>query len=177
MPVGFIKTPLEIMELILYILARVDGPIDMGNLADLSMCDQGVDYFQFSDALGKLETTGHVVQNEKGEYLITEKGRVNGKTTEEELPYSVRVRCDRNTAAHNRKVQRERQVRSSIKAREDGSGYTVQMILDDESGNVMTLELIAPDQVQADLISQHFQAQPGRLFNVILDELLREDQE
>ena len=30
MPIGFIKSPLEIMELILYIMARVDGAIDMG---------------------------------------------------------------------------------------------------------------------------------------------------
>jgi hypothetical protein len=131
-----------------------------------------VDYFQFSDALGKLESTGHVTRDEGGGIRITEKGRSNGKTTEEELPYSVRVRCDRSIAALNLKLQRARQVRTAIAPRPDGSGYTARMILDDEAGNVMTLEMMAPDRTQAELLCGKYQAQPERLYNTILSQLL-----
>ena len=43
MSIGFIKTPLEIMELLLYIMARTDGGVTMAQLTDLALCDQGVD--------------------------------------------------------------------------------------------------------------------------------------
>lgn len=174
MPVGFIKSQLEIMELILYILARVVCPVDMGQLTELSLCDEGVDYFRFAEALGKLEETGHVTRDGEQKLVITDKGRNNGKTTEEELPYSVRVRCDRNIDVFNRRMLRERQVRTEIETRLDGSGYTVRLILDDDVSNVMTLEMVAPDRTQADLLCSRYMAMPERLYNVILAELLGE---
>ena len=177
MGVGFIKSPLDIMELILYILARVDGPIDLGQLTDLALCDEGVDYFQFSEALDRLESTGHVLRQEDGNLVITEKGRYNGSLTEGELPYSVRVRCDRNIAEVNRLLQRRRLVRTNLSPRSDGSGYTAEMILDDESGNVMRLEMLAPDRTQAELLCQHFSSRPERLYNLLLASLLEEPEE
>lgn len=175
MSIGFIKEPLEIMELILYILARVDGPITMGELTDLALCDEGVDYFQFADALGRLKTTGHVQTDGEDKLLITEKGRTNGKTTEEELPYSVRVRCDRNVAAMNKKLQRARQIRTEVSPRPDGSGYTAKLILDDEQGNVMTLEMLAPDAAQAEILCANYKAKPEEFYNAILMKLLGEE--
>lgn len=174
MSIGFIKTPLEIMELVLYILARTDGGVTMAQLTDLALCDQGVDYFQLVDALGKLEERGHVEAGSDGLLTITPKGRANGKTTEGELPYSVRVRCDKNIAALNRQLQRARQVRTRIVDRPDGSGYTARLILDDEGGNVMTLEMLAPDRTQAQLLCERFQAQPELLYNCILTQLLEQ---
>ncbi|MCC8182542.1 MAG: DUF4364 family protein [Clostridiales bacterium] len=176
MSVGFIKSPLEIMELILYILARVDGPIGLGDLTDLALCDEGVDYFQFADALGKLEETGHVSTDKDGLISITPKGRTNGETTQEELPYSVRVKCDRNVNALNRRLQRARQVRTQASARADGSGYTARMVLDDERGNVMTLEMIAPDRAQAELLCRNYSAHPERLYNRLLSQLLEQEE-
>ena len=48
---GFISDKLEIKFLILYIAARVVGPVPFEVLQDLSMCDGGVDYFRFSECL------------------------------------------------------------------------------------------------------------------------------
>lgn len=177
MSIGFIKTPLEIMELLLYILARTDGGVTMAQLTDLALCDQGVDYFQFVDALSKLEERGHVQTGGDGRIIITPKGRTSGSVTEEELPYSVRVRCDKNVAELNKLLQRARQVRSQIQERPDGSGFTARLILDDEGGNVMTLEMLAPDRAQAELLCRRFQAQPEQIYNSILTQLLAEREE
>lgn len=176
MAAGFIQSPLEVMELILYILARVDGAIDREQLTELALCDDTIDYFQFADAVDRLRTTGHLSVDERGGIRITQKGQVNGKTTESELPYSVRVRCDRNVAAMNRRLQRQRLVRTDLSPRPDGSGYTAEMILDDESGNVMRLEMLAPDRMQAELLCQRFQAHPERIYNVLLSQLLGEEE-
>ena len=71
---GFIHDKLDIKLLVLYILDRAAAAIDFATLTDLSMCDSGVDYFQFAEAAAELLDSGHIAQD--GEfYSITEKGR------------------------------------------------------------------------------------------------------
>ena len=45
---GFIQDQLEIKFLILYIAARVIEPIPFDTMLDLTMCDDAIDYFDFS---------------------------------------------------------------------------------------------------------------------------------
>lgn len=52
---GFIRNPLDVRLLILYILDHLILPVTMAELTDLALCDEGLDYFQFADALGSLE--------------------------------------------------------------------------------------------------------------------------
>lgn len=51
---GFIRDKLEIKFLILYITARVIEPIPFDTVLDLTMCDDGIDYFDFSECLRHL---------------------------------------------------------------------------------------------------------------------------
>ena len=51
---GFIRDKLEIKFLILYITARVIEPIPFDTVLDLTMCDDGIDYFDFSECLRDL---------------------------------------------------------------------------------------------------------------------------
>ena len=48
---GFIHDKLEIKFLILYIASRVIEPIPFDTVLDLTMCDDAIDYFDFSDTL------------------------------------------------------------------------------------------------------------------------------
>ena len=50
---GFIRNPLDVRLLILYILDHLILPVTMAELTDLALCDDGVDYFQFATALGR----------------------------------------------------------------------------------------------------------------------------
>ena len=83
---GFISGRLEIKFLILYIAARVAGPVPFEVLQELSMCDAGVDYFNFSECLADLVRTGHLSQDDQGLYAITKKGLRNSAATESSLP-------------------------------------------------------------------------------------------
>lgn len=74
---GFIRNPLEVRLLILYILDLLISPVTMAELTDLALCDEGVDYFQFATALGALTENGHVAESEDGLLSITEKGHAN----------------------------------------------------------------------------------------------------
>ena len=94
---GFISDKLEIKFLILYIAARLSESVPFEALQELSMCDEGVDYFDFSQCMADLVRTEHLRLTE-GRYAITDKGRSNSAATEDSLPYSVRMQAEKNIA-------------------------------------------------------------------------------
>ncbi len=172
---GFIHDKLDIKFLILYLMDRVAGPVDFAALAELTFCDDGVEYFDFAESVAELVDTGHLaIQDER--YVITDKGRRNGKICESSLAYSVRRRCDRNLAKLNAVLRRNAQVRSEILPREDGS-VTLRLILDDDKGNLMTLDLLTVSEEQAGQLADRFRAQPEKLYENILQTLLETEEE
>ena len=84
---GFIHDKLEIKFLILYIAARVIEPIPFDTVLDLTMCDDGVGYFDFSECLRDLVNTGHLTLSDTGLYAITDKGLRNSQICESSIPY------------------------------------------------------------------------------------------
>ncbi len=67
---GFIHDKLDIKFLVLYLLSRTQAPIDFVTLTDLAMCDEGVDYFLFTQAVSELVESEHLlVEGER--YSIT----------------------------------------------------------------------------------------------------------
>lgn len=172
---GFIHDKLDIKFLILYLMARVAGPVDFATLADLAFCDDGVTYFDFAESVAELVSTGHLTL-EGDQYAITDKGRRNGAACESSLAFSVRRKCDRNLARVNAVLRRNAQVRTEILPRED-QGVTLRLILDDDKGNLMTLDLLAADQDQAGQLADQFRLRPERLYERILQTLLDEEPE
>lgn len=69
---GFIHDKLDIKFLILYFMARVAAPIDFPTLTELTVCDDGIGYFEFAEAVSELVESGHLTL-EDGLYSITEK--------------------------------------------------------------------------------------------------------
>lgn len=166
---GFIRDKLDTKLLVLYLMARLESPIDFAALTDLALCDEGVDYFMLSQAVSELVGSEHLtVENDL--YAITDKGRKNGSACESSLPFSVRQRCDRNLTKLNAKLRQAAQIRTELLPREDGA-YTVRMILDDNQDNLMTLELYSPGQAQAEKLADAFQASPDRIYRSILTAL------
>ena len=161
---GFIHDKLDIKFLILYIMARVAAPIDLPTLTDLTLCDEGVDYFDFAEAVAELVDTDHLTHADD-RYAITEKGKRNGGICESSLPYSVRVKCDKNVARLNGQLRPERILR------DDGT-YTLRLALDDEHGNLLTLELLAATEQQANRLADQFKTHPEQVYNGVLDVLL-----
>mgnify|MGYP000867826308 CR=1 FL=1 len=125
MGVGFIRDKLEIKFLILYIAARVSEPLPLEGMQELTMCDDGIDYFDFSECLNDLVQTEHLRLTEEGRYAITPKGLKNSAICESSLPYSVRLRTDRNIEEYNKELLRQAQVQGKAIPRENGT-YTVE---------------------------------------------------
>ena len=172
---GFINDKLEIKFLILYIVARVIEPIPFDTVLDLTLCDDAIDYFDFSECLNDLVKTEHLTL-ENDLYTITEKGLRNSRICESSLPYSVRLQCDKNLTACNRKLRRKNQVQASTTKRNNGT-CTVNLSLDDDMGSLMDLRLMVVREDMGKLIEKRFQNNPEKLYSQILALLLTEDEE
>ena len=67
-------------------------------------------------------------------------------------------------------------MKTQILKRESGD-FSVIMALDDELGNLMTLELLAPDQRQAVRLSKLFEKKAEIVYNLTMTELLDDEDE
>lgn len=168
---GFIHDKLEIKFLILYIAARVIEPVPFDTMLDLAMCDEGVDYFDFSECLRDLVKTEHLTVSDSGFYAITEKGERNSRICESSLPYSVRLKCDQNIGECNRLLRRKSQVRASFEKRPNGT-YSVNLSLRDDMGSLMDLKLMVIREDLANLLVERFRQTPERTYNEIINTLL-----
>lgn len=168
---GFIHDKLEIKFLILYIAARVIEPVPFDTMLELTLCDDAIDYFDFSDCLADLVKTEHLTLSDEGLYAITDKGRRNSEICESNLPYSVRQRCDRNLADCNRRLRRKSQVKASSVRRPNGT-WTVSLSLSDDMGSVMELDLMMVQEEMARGVEKRFRQSPERLYSQIVNLLL-----
>ncbi|MBD9198244.1 MAG: DUF4364 family protein [Clostridiales bacterium] len=173
---GFIHDKLEIKFLILYIAARVSEPLPLEGMQELTLCDSGIDYFSFSQCLNDLVRTEHLTLSDDGLYAITPKGLRNSEICETSLPYSVRLRCDKNLSVCNRALRRKNQVKSSTEPRANGT-YTVSLSLDDDMGNVMDLKLMVPREDMGKILAARFRKAPEKLYSEIIDLLLNRDED
>jgi len=168
---GFIHDALEVKFLILYITARLAEPVPFDTLLDLTLCDDGVDYFSFAECLRDLVSTQHVSLSPEGRYAVTEKGLRNSKICEDAIPYSVRLKCDQNVDTCNRAMRRDRQVRAVWNRRKDGA-FTLRLSLDDDRGNVMDLRLTVPREEMAKILADRFRSAPERVYTDFLSVLM-----
>lgn len=161
---GFIQGKLEIKLLILYILARADEALDMDTLTDTAMCDDGVTYFDYTVALAELVDTNHVLRQE-GKFLITDQGRKNGGIMEDQLPYSVRMRCDAKLERINEAFREEKRVRTALTQQQES--WLAELALDSEEGNLFTLSITLPRQEDAQRLIRNFRADPHRMLHTL----------
>lgn len=170
---GFIHDRLDIKILVLYIAARLPGAVPLDVLTDLALCDDGVDYFEYSTCLADLVRTGHLEQDAEERYSITEKGRETSEICESSLAYSIRMKVERSIAPHVRQLQRSALIKTDLSERQDGN-FAVKLSLDDGIDNILTMEILAGRREHADLMMSNFSRGAEKIFNRILDVLTDE---
>ena len=170
--VGFINDKLEIKFLILYIAARIVGPVSFEALQDIAMCDEGVDYFDFAECLADLVASGHI-DLEDSLYSITEKGRQNSAICESSLPYSVRMRAEEALVETNEKLKRRALVGAAIRESDSG-GYIVTLSLRDELDELLKMDLMVTRKDMAVAIQKRFRRDAESLYGEILNLLFKD---
>ncbi|MBQ5608374.1 MAG: DUF4364 family protein [Oscillospiraceae bacterium] len=173
---GFIHDMMDVKVLILFVAARSSYPMTAQEVYELCYQDECLSYFDVCTALPEMVASGHMQQLDKERYEITEKGRADGKLTEDSIAYTVKQRAENAVSRFNRQLRRSSFVKTQIIPRESGE-CSVVMALDDEVGNLMTLELVAPNQRQAVRLSRLFEKKAEMLYNLTMTELLDTEEE
>ena len=171
---GFIHDMLDVKVLILFVMARVNYPVTSNEVYELCYQDDCLSYFDVCTAIPEMVSSGHLKELEEQKYEITEKGRADGSLTEDSIAFTVKQRAENAVAKYNRQIRRSSFVKTQVIPRETGD-YSVIMALDDEMGNLMTLELVAPDQRQAVRLGKLFEKKAEMVYNLTMAELLDEE--
>ena len=170
---GFVHESLDVKVVILYNMARVTAPVDFDTLTDLALCDPGIDFFLYAQAVEQLVDSGHLTRGDDGLYTITDKGRANGGILEGDLSPVVRDRCDKALARVNAALRRSAQVTAQVL--EDAPGRChVELGLSDNAGPLLELRLTVPDPRRGQEMARRFQKHPEDVLNAILACLARE---
>lgn len=173
---GFIHDMLDVKVLILFVMSRVSYPVNMQQIYELCYQDDCLSYFDVCTAVPEMVNSGHLKPAEEETYVITEKGKADGSLTEDSIAYTVKQRAENAVDRFNRQIRRSSFVRTQIIPRENGD-CSVIMSLDDEIGNLMTLELVAPDQRQAVRLGKLFERKAENVYNLTMAELLDDEDE
>ena len=173
---GFIHDMLDVKILILFVMSRVSYPVTNGEIYELCYQDECLSYFDVCTAIPEMVKSGHLKEVEDERYVITEKGKADGNLTEDSIAFTVKQRAENAVAKYNRQIRRSSFVRTQVIPRDSGD-YSVIMALDDEMGNLMTLELMAPDQRQAVRLGKLFEKKAEMVYNLTMAELLDDEDE
>ena len=171
---GFIHDMMDVKVLILYVTSRSNYPMTSQEIYELCYQDDCLSYFDVCTAIPEMVQSGHLRQLEDEKYEVTEKGREAGENTAESIAFTVKMRAENAVDRYNRQIRRSSFVKTQLIPRENGD-YSVMMSLDDESGNLMTLELMAPNQRQAVRLSRLFEQKAEMVYNTTMMVLLEDE--
>jgi len=171
---GFIHDMMDVKVLILFVTARSGYPLTCQEIYELCYQDDCLSYFDVCTAIPEMVRSGHLKALEDERYEITEKGKADGALTEDSIAFTVKQKAENAVAKFNRQLRRSSFVKTQVIPRESGD-YSVIMSLDDEMGNLMTLELVAPDQRQAVRLSRLFEKKAEAVYSLTMAELLDEE--
>jgi hypothetical protein len=167
---------MDVKVLILFVTARSNYPMTTQEIYELCYQDDCLSYFDVCTAIPEMVKSGHLRELEGEKYEITPKGKETGDLTADSIAFTVKQRAENAVSRFNRQIRRSSFVKTQIIPREKGD-FSVIMSLDDEMGNLMTLELMAPDQRQAVRLGKLFEKKAEDLYNLTMMALLDDEDE
>ncbi len=173
---GFIHDMMDVKVLVLFVMARAEYPMTMQEIYEVSYQDDCLSYFDVCTAIPEMVSSGHLLEIQEGKFGITDKGRQDGELTADSIAFTVKLRAENAIARFNRRVRRSSFVQTHVTKRDSGD-FSVVVSLNDEMGNLMTLELMAPDQSQAVRLSRLLEKKAEMLYNLTMTELLDDENE
>ena len=167
---GFIHEKLEIKVLILYILRRLSEGIPIDMLAELTLFDDGISYFDFSECVEELVLSGQI-SFKNNLYSITKKGARNAEVTEVSLPASVRQHASTAVATVRSSQNRESMIKTLHMSNDDGT-CTAILSMSDGLGDVIKIELNNLSEQQAVKLENGFHKNAEKSYNALIKSIL-----
>ena len=171
---GFIHDMLDVKVLVLFVMARSNYALNAQEIYELCYQDDCLSYFDICTALPEMVKSGHLEEVEGEKYQITQKGRDTEELTGDSIAFTVKQKAENAVSRSNRQIRRLSYIKTQILPKENGE-FSVVMSLDDDMGNLMKLELQAPDSRQAHRLTQLLENKAENVYNLIMTELLDDE--
>ncbi|MCL2820167.1 MAG: DUF4364 family protein [Oscillospiraceae bacterium] len=163
---GFIHERIEIKVLVLFIMRRLSGPVSPDVLVGLTLCDDGIGYFDVTESIAMLVETKHL-KLEDGKYSLTQKGERNGEILEKNLPFSVRKRAEDATTLVRANISRDAMIKTERHTNENGE-HKVTLSLSDGVGDIISMELFTLNEEHANSLEKGFRKNAEKIYHAII---------
>ena len=165
---GLVRDELDRKILILYVLRRLPAPIDSELLYEVCLCDNGLQYFDYSESLQDLVNSGNVAE-EDDEYSITEKGIRNADAVCTSLPFSVRNAADKLIVPAAEMLSRFALITADKV--EDSNGCTMRLAVSDGVCLLLDMKIYCGDEAKARQIRKNFRRNAEKYYQDFIEAL------
>lgn len=170
---GGLTSGTEIKILICYLLDNVPGPVSRADIENVLLGEELANYFVIADSLSLLKQQGMIGGNDDG-YIVSEAGRMVGKTLAQDVPKSVRDTAVRGVIRAQQFAAKAGTNQSDILPLPQG--FNVSCKINDASGPLFSMELYAPDELSAQMLRKKFILEGENIYKLVLAALTENPQ-
>lgn len=167
MPQGFLHDKLDVKVLILFILARIETPLDVDQIYEVAYQDDSLNYFVLAESLHELKDTGHLAADEKGCYTITEKGRKHGSYVEDSLAIPVVQKVTVSIQEKKDQIRRESLLSTEVTQDKNGNWIATLNYRDDDKP-LMHISLWAPNEKHGKAMAENMRKNVASIYKAAM---------
>ncbi len=160
----------DIKIFVLFLLNEINYPLEYTALCEVIAENEYVGAFDFAECFAELCELSHIERIEKDGkslYRITETGRMVASELQGNLLESIRENSRRSAARVLSLYMRGATVSSEIRRRPDGM-YSVRCAITEKEGPLLSVEMAASTQLEAEKIKTYFESKPENIFRGVL---------
>lgn len=171
------ETLAENKVLILYILNKLDKPINNENLLKLVLSVQEMNYFYFQQFILDLLENKYIIGYTKDEdtmYKITDNGKHTLSLTNDLLPGILQLKIDNALKTGVDEVQNSRHAVSEFTPRSEDD-FIVKCKLIENNVTIFEIKLSANSREQAKLIAEKWENNNQEIYPIVMELLTKKD--
>ena len=171
------ETLAENKVLILYILNKLNKPINNDNLLKLVLYVQDMNYFYFQQFLLDLLENKYIIgytEEETTMYKITDKGKETLLLTNDLLPGIIKLKVDTALKVRVDEVQNKLHATSDFIPKNEDD-FTVKCKLIENNIDVFEIKLSASSREQAKFIAEKWESNYSEIYAIVMELLTRKE--
>ncbi len=165
-----LRTMTDIKVFLLYILERVNYPMDEAAMSYIIVENAPTFSMQYKEALLELVESGHVYAEEvdtETYYIINDLGRMVARELYDTLDAGLRERSETCAAKYISLSESGAKVRTSIVAAENGRFY-VEIEVTDSEGVLFFVRIARSSRSEAERVRDNFEQKPNVVWRSLL---------
>lgn len=166
----------DIKILICYILASIKQPLAKETIVSILQENCLANYFDVNDSFSDLFENNNIKKSpeDPNRYTVTESGNLIATQLDSSLPLSIREKALSATMNLMAKIKRETE--NVVDIKKSKNGYSVKCNISGGEVDLLSFDLYVPDKLQAELVKENFQKDPGIIYECLLALLTKDKQ-